>query len=104
MNLDGQDSPITIYIQHPIPIPAPGDKNKSALKPMKLTTKVCQVEQLKRKYNLCCIQEQKKMRRLRRKEALQDKRDRIRMGLLPPDAPKGSSRMLLRIDQVLIFL
>ena len=29
------------------------------------------------------------MRRLRRKEALQDKRDRIRMGLLPPDAPKG---------------
>lgn len=29
------------------------------------------------------------MRRLRRKESLQDKRDRIRMGLLPPDAPKG---------------
>jgi len=28
------------------------------------------------------------MRKLR-KEALQDKRDRIRMGLLPPDAPKG---------------
>ena len=24
-----------------------------------------------------------------RKEVLQDKRDRIRMGLLPPDAPKG---------------
>jgi len=29
------------------------------------------------------------MRKLRRKQELQDKRDRIRMGLLPPDAPKG---------------
>lgn len=30
------------------------------------------------------------MRKLRRKQELQDKRDRIRMGLLPPDAPKGN--------------
>lgn len=29
------------------------------------------------------------MRKLRRKEALQDKRDRIRSGLVPPDPPKG---------------
>ena len=29
------------------------------------------------------------MRKLRRKQELQDKRDRIRMGLLPPDPPKG---------------
>jgi U4/U6 small nuclear ribonucleoprotein PRP3 len=29
------------------------------------------------------------MRKLRRKAELQDKRDRIRMGLLPPDPPKG---------------
>jgi U4/U6 small nuclear ribonucleoprotein PRP3 len=36
-----QDSVITIYVQHPIPIPAPGDKNKAALKPLMLTTKVC---------------------------------------------------------------
>lgn len=34
------DSPITMYIQHPIPIPAPGDKNTVALKPMMLTKKV----------------------------------------------------------------
>ncbi|KAF8621787.1 hypothetical protein AX15_007522 [Amanita polypyramis BW_CC] len=80
LNLDGADSPITIYIQHPIPIPAPGDKDKSALKPMKLTTK-----------------EQKKMRRLRRKEALQDKRDRIRMGLLPPDPPKVRLANLMKV-------
>lgn len=29
------------------------------------------------------------MRRLRRRTELQDKQDRIKMGLLPPDAPKG---------------
>ncbi|KAF6747146.1 small nuclear ribonucleoprotein hPrp3 [Ephemerocybe angulata] len=75
-----QDSPITIYVQHPIPIPAPGDKNKAVLKPLMLTTK-----------------EQKKMRKLRRKEALQDKRDRIRMGLLPPDPPKVRLANLMRV-------
>ncbi len=65
------DSPINFYIQHPIPIPAPNEKNKIELKPLMLTKR-----------------EQKKMRKLRRKQELQDKRDRIRMGLLPPDAPK----------------
>jgi U4/U6 small nuclear ribonucleoprotein PRP3 len=68
------DSPISIYVQHPIPIPAPGDKDKAALKPLKLTTK-----------------EAKKLRKGRRQAELQDKRDHIRMGLLPPDPPKGPS-------------
>jgi U4/U6 small nuclear ribonucleoprotein PRP3 len=40
LNIRTQDSAITIYVQHPIPIPAPGDKNKVALKPLMLTTKV----------------------------------------------------------------
>ena len=40
LNIRNNGSPITIYIQHPIPIPAPGDKNKVALKPLKLTKKV----------------------------------------------------------------
>ena len=39
MNIRNADSPITLYIQHPIPIPAPGDKNKPTLKPLKLTKK-----------------------------------------------------------------
>lgn len=34
------DSPIGIYIQHPIAIPAPWDKDAIALKPLKLTKKV----------------------------------------------------------------
>ncbi|KAK0467274.1 pre-mRNA processing factor 3-domain-containing protein [Desarmillaria tabescens] len=80
MNIKTSDSPITIYIQHPIPIPAPGDKDKVALKPMKLTKK-----------------EQKKMRKLRRAGELQDKRDRIRMGLLPPDPPKVRLANLMRV-------
>ena len=39
MNIRTDNSPITIYVQHPIPIPAPGDKNKVAMKPLKLTKK-----------------------------------------------------------------
>jgi hypothetical protein len=33
------DSPITIYVQHPIPIPAPGERGVG-LKPLMLTSKV----------------------------------------------------------------
>jgi hypothetical protein len=34
-------------------------------------------------------QEQKKMRRQRRAADLRDKQDRQKMGLIPPDPPKG---------------
>ena len=37
LNIRNAESPITIYVQHPIPIPAPGDKNKVELKPLMLT-------------------------------------------------------------------
>lgn len=66
-----EDSLITHLIQHPIPIPAPGDR-KQAERGLMLTKK-----------------EQKKMRRQRRMAELEDKRDRQKMGLLPPDPPKG---------------
>ncbi|KAL7284340.1 hypothetical protein ACG7TL_001629 [Trametes sanguinea] len=39
LNIRNADSPITLYIQHPIPIPAPGDKTQATLKPLKLTKK-----------------------------------------------------------------
>ncbi|KAF8157044.1 small nuclear ribonucleoprotein hPrp3 [Crassisporium funariophilum] len=80
LNIRTPDSPVTIYVQHPIPIPAPQEKNKVELKPMMLTKR-----------------EQKKMRKLRRKQELQDKRDRIRMGLLPPDAPKVRLANLMKV-------
>ena len=71
LNVRNADSPINIYIQHPIKIPAPGEKDKVELKPLMLTKK-----------------EQKKMRKQRRQAEIQDKRDRIRMGLIHPDTPK----------------
>ena len=36
------------------------------------------------------------MRKQRRQAELQDKRDRIRMGLIPPDPPKGL--LLIRVS------
>ncbi|EJF58960.1 PRP3-domain-containing protein [Dichomitus squalens LYAD-421 SS1] len=80
LNIRNGKSPITLYIQHPIPIPAPGDKNKPTHKPLKLTKK-----------------EQKKMRKQRRQAELQDKRDRIRMGLIPPDPPKVRLANLMKV-------
>lgn len=80
LNIRTENSPVTIYIQHPIPIPAPGEKSKVGLKPLKLTTK-----------------EQKKMRKQRRQAELQDKRDRIRMGLTPPDPPKTRLANLMKV-------
>lgn len=67
-----QSASISIYVQHPIQIPAPQDKIKVEPKALFLTKK-----------------EMKKMRRQRRMAALQDRQDRIKMGLLPPDPPKG---------------
>lgn len=71
-HIRSHDSPITLYVQHPIPVPAPWEKNEAPLKPLKLTSK-----------------EAKKLRRRRRMADLQEKQDRVRMGLLPPDPPKG---------------
>jgi U4/U6 small nuclear ribonucleoprotein PRP3 len=74
----GRDSPITLYIQHPIPIPAPKDRHKVEEKPLMLTKK-----------------EMKKMRRQRRAAELREHQDRVRMGLLPPPPPKGTCSISL---------
>jgi U4/U6 small nuclear ribonucleoprotein PRP3 len=39
LNIRTDNSPVTLYIQHPIPIPAPMDENKVGLKPLMLTKK-----------------------------------------------------------------
>ncbi|KAG8762244.1 hypothetical protein FRC11_010337 [Ceratobasidium sp. 423] len=79
-NIRSHDSPITMYVQHPIPVPAPWEKNQAALKPLKLTSK-----------------EAKKLRRRRRMADLQEKQDRVRMGLLPPDPPKVRLANLMKV-------
>lgn len=72
---------ISHLVQHPISIPAPNEKNQVELKPLFLTKK-----------------EMKKMRRMRRQAELKDKQDRQKMGLLPPDPPKGESTMFLPLS------
>ena len=91
LNIRKPDSPITIYVQHPIPIPGHGEKTKITLKPLMLTKKVCDHFSLLFAMNTHMFpQEQKKMRKQRRQAELQDKRDKIKMGLIPPDPPKGN--------------
>ena len=80
LNIRNDDSPITMYVLHPIPLPPPGEKDKPAPKPLKLTTK-----------------EQKKLRKQRRAAELEDHRDRIRMGLIPPDPPKVRLANMMRV-------
>ncbi|KAM0748746.1 PRP3-domain-containing protein, partial [Meredithblackwellia eburnea MCA 4105] len=71
---------ITIYVQHPIQIPAPGDKIKVQPRDLHLTKK-----------------ELKKMRRQRRLAEQQDKQDRVKMGLLPPPPPKVKLSNMMRV-------
>ena len=78
--LYGSDSPIDHYIQHPIPIPAPSDSIVVRPRGLMLTK-----------------HEQRKLRRQRRAAEQQDKRDRIKMGLLPPEAPKVKLSNLMRV-------
>lgn len=78
--LYGKESPIDQYIQHPIPIPAPTEKSSVAPRGLMLTKK-----------------EQRKLRRQRRAAEQSDKRDRIKMGLLPPDPPKVKLSNLMRV-------
>ncbi|TYJ55241.1 hypothetical protein B9479_004071 [Cryptococcus floricola] len=73
------DSLITHLVLLPIPIPAPQDR-KQAERGLMLTKK-----------------EQKKMRRQRRQAELEDKRDRQKMGLLPPDPPKVRLANLMKV-------
>ncbi len=78
--LYGEKSPIDHYIQHPIPLPAPSDSSVVQPRGLMLTKK-----------------EQRKLRRQRRAADLQDKRDRIKMGLLPPEPPKVKLSNLMRV-------
>ncbi|KAF9187420.1 hypothetical protein BGZ51_006252 [Haplosporangium sp. Z 767] len=74
---------ITHYIQHPVPIEPPNEAAHAASakpRPLMLTTK-----------------ERKKLRRQRRRELLKEKQDKIRLGLLPPDAPKVKLANMMRV-------
>ena len=71
---------ITNLVQHPIPIQPPAELGLPPPKPLMLTKK-----------------ERKKLRRQRRQEAQKEKRDKIRLGLIPPEQPKVKISNLMRV-------
>ncbi|KAJ3335695.1 hypothetical protein HDU93_004653, partial [Gonapodya sp. JEL0774] len=75
-----QGSIITVYIQHPVPLPPPLESGATAPKPLMLTKK-----------------EQRKLRRQNRMERQREKQDQIRLGLLPPDPPKVRISNMMRV-------
>lgn len=76
-----EDNPITIYIQHPVPIPAPWEReNMVGAMPIYLTKK-----------------EQKRLRRNERLKKLRDERDKIKLGLKPAPPPKIKLKNLVNV-------
>jgi U4/U6 small nuclear ribonucleoprotein PRP3 len=71
--------PITIYIQHPVPIP-PAFEAPPPPRQVMLTKK-----------------ERQKLRRQRRMEEQREQQDKIRLGLLPPEQPKVRMANLARV-------
>ncbi|KAF9922883.1 hypothetical protein FBU30_006980 [Linnemannia zychae] len=81
--IEVEDSLITHYVQHPVPIEPPNEAAHAASskpRPLMLTPK-----------------ERKRLRRQRRAELLKEKQDKIRLGLLPPDAPKVKLANMMRV-------
>ncbi|KAL2434362.1 U4/U5/U6 small nuclear ribonucleoprotein prp3 [Exophiala dermatitidis] len=80
LKIDTPDSIITIYVQHPVLIEPPQEKNAPPPKPMYLTSK-----------------EQAKLRRQRRMAELKEQQAKIRLGLEPPPPPKVKKGNLMRV-------
>lgn len=80
LKIDTPDSIITVYIQHPVLLEPPQEKNMPAPKAMHLTKT-----------------EQAKLRRQRRKADLQEQQAKIRLGLEPPPPPKVSKNNMMRV-------
>ena len=80
MKIDGEDSIITIYIQHPVLLEPPQEKIVPAPKPMFLTSK-----------------EQAKLRRQRRMADLKEQQAKVRLGLEPAPPPKVKKSNLMRV-------
>ncbi|KAI9744962.1 MAG: hypothetical protein M1818_001889 [Claussenomyces sp. TS43310] len=78
--IDAPDSIVTAYIQHPVLLEPPQEKNMPAPKPMFLTAK-----------------EQAKLRRQRRMADLKEQQAKIRLGLEPAPPPKVKKGNLMRV-------
>ena len=80
IKLDGEDTKITLYIQHPVPIPPPSVTHPPPSRPVMLTEK-----------------EMKKKRRIERAEERKDRQGKQLLGLIPPDPPKIKLSNLMKI-------
>ena len=80
LKIDSPDSIITQYIQHPVLLEPPQEKNIPAPKPMFLTAK-----------------EQAKIRRQRRMAELKEQQAKIRLGFEPAPPPKVKKGNLMRV-------
>ncbi|KAH6679828.1 pre-mRNA processing factor 3-domain-containing protein [Halenospora varia] len=80
LKIDTADSIITEYVQHPVLLEPPQEKNTPAPKPMFLTAK-----------------EQAKLRRQRRMANLKEQQAKIRLGLEPAPPPKVKKGNLMRV-------
>lgn len=80
LKIDTQDTIITSYIQHPVAIEPPQEKNTPAPQPMFLTSK-----------------EQAKLRRQRRMADLKEEQAKQRLGLIPAPPPKVKKGNLMRV-------
>ncbi|KAI9710862.1 MAG: hypothetical protein M1812_007314 [Candelaria pacifica] len=80
LKIDTNDSIVTIYIQHPVLLEPPQEKNMPAPKPMYLTPK-----------------EQAKLRRQRRMADLKEQQAKVRLGLEPAPPPKVKKSNLMRV-------
>lgn len=80
LNIEMDDSIITLYIQHPVMLKAPQDQLLIPVKPMYLTSK-----------------EQAKLRRMRRAEEHKEQQAKIRLGLEPPPPPKVKRGNMMRV-------
>ncbi|KAI9055983.1 hypothetical protein LZ554_000917 [Drepanopeziza brunnea f. sp. 'monogermtubi'] len=80
LKIDTVDSIITEYIQHPVLLEPPQEKNMPAPKPQFLTPK-----------------EQAKLRRQRRMAELKEQQAKIRLGLEPAPPPKVKKGNLMRV-------
>lgn len=78
--LDSEDAPVSIYIQHPVPISAPWEKRTDEEQAMYLTKK-----------------EMKRVRRNERQARHKEKQDRIKLGLDPPPPPKVKLSNLMNV-------
>lgn len=80
VKIDGDDTIITLYVQHPPFLKAPQDQLLHVVKPMFLTPK-----------------EQAKKRRMRRADDLKEHQAKIRLGLEPPPPPKVKRGNMMRV-------